>query len=250
MTHLVLIPSYNTGWKLFETVDAARAHGFPVWVVVDGSTDGTAETLSAMAIDKNFRVIVLPKNSGKGAAIFAGLRLAEAEGFTHALTMDADGQHPAASLPALVSLSRANPDAMILGQPRFAADAPWERVWCRKLANKLSNQLGRNIGDCLCGFRVYPILPLRQVMQQTDGMRRFDFDPEAAIRLCWQGVTALNYEFPVRYFTPQEGGVSHFRYGRDNLLLGRMYLRLLIGAMARRRRKYLNHAAIDRDQLA
>jgi glycosyltransferase involved in cell wall biosynthesis len=233
VTHLILIPSYNTGPKLFETVGAARAHGLPVWVVIDGSTDGTAEELSAMKSDDKFRLIVLQTNCGKGAAVLAGLRLAEAEGFTHALTMDADGQHPAASIPAFIALSKANPGAMILGRPLFDSTAPWERVWFRKLANGLANLLGRNIGDCLCGFRVYPIGPLRRVMEETRWMRRFDFDPEAAIRLSGRGVPALNHDFPVRYFTPQEGGVSHFRYRRDNILLAGMYLRLMAGAVAR-----------------
>ncbi|HZV92180.1 MAG TPA: glycosyltransferase family 2 protein, partial [Caldimonas sp.] len=95
-THLVVIPSYNTGATVYETVRAARAAWAPVWVVVDGSDDGTAEGLRALAAtDPALRVDVLPANRGKGAAVLQALETAAGAGFTHALTMDSDGQHPA-----------------------------------------------------------------------------------------------------------------------------------------------------------
>jgi len=91
-THLVLIPSYNPGEKVYETVRGARAFWAPVWVVVDGSTDGSAERLKAMARDDPaLRVLVLPRNQGKGAAVLHGLKIAAAAGYTHVLTMDSDG---------------------------------------------------------------------------------------------------------------------------------------------------------------
>src|SRR3954466_2349641 len=94
--HLVLIPSYNTGAQVYETVRAARAQWNPVWVVTDGSTDGTPEGLRQMAAaDAGLKLIELPANVGKGAAVLHGLHAARAAGFTHALTMDSDGQHPA-----------------------------------------------------------------------------------------------------------------------------------------------------------
>ena len=105
-THLVLIPSYHTGDQVYATVRAARAQWAPVWVVVDGSTDGTAEGLQAMAAaDPGLRVWVLPQNSGKGAAVLQGLQQAQTEGFTHALAMDSDGQHPADLIPAFMQAS-------------------------------------------------------------------------------------------------------------------------------------------------
>src|SRR5476649_1117771 len=106
-SHLVVIPSYNTGPKLFETVREACRFWAPVLVVVDGSTDGTAEEIEALARrDGGFRVIRLPRNQGKGAAVLHALRVAEAEGFTHALTMDSDGQHAAEAIPSFMALSR------------------------------------------------------------------------------------------------------------------------------------------------
>jgi len=226
----VLIPSYNTGAKLFETVAQARAHWGTVWVVIDGSTDGTAEQIQLLAEhDAQLSVLVLPQNQGKGAAVLAGLREAARHGFTHVLTMDADGQHNAANIPQMMALSSAHPEAMVLGAPIFDASAPLVRVIGRKAANFLANlqTAWAGIGDSLFGLRVYPIAPLLGAFAATRWMRRFDFDPEAAIRLCWHGVRPINFPTPVRYFRPEEGGVSHFHYLRDNLVLAFMYTRLL-----------------------
>jgi len=235
-THLVLIPSYNPGPKVRETVLAARAQWTPVWVIVDGSTDGSAETLQAMAAqDQGLRVIVLPRNVGKGAAVLHGLDLTAAQGFTHVLTMDSDGQHPAHLIPEFMAASAAQPAAMILGVPVFAADAPRLRVNGRKVSNGWADleTLWMGIGDSLFGFRVYPIEPLRRIMKGQRWMRRFDFDPEAVVRMCWLGVKPVNLPATVKYFRPEEGGVSHFNYLRDNLLLTWMHSRLFLGFLLR-----------------
>ena len=231
-THLVLIPSYNPGAKVDETVCAARRYWTPVWVVVDGSNDGSAERLLGMATqDAGLRVIVLPRNQGKGAAVLHGLELAAAAGFSHALTMDSDGQHPPERIPAFMAESSMQPAAMILGVPVFDANAPGLRVKGRRISNWWANleTLWAGIGDSLFGFRVYPVDLLRGVMRDTRWMRRFDFDPEAVVRLCWRGVKPVNLRAPVRYFRADEGGVSHFRYLRDNVLLTGMHARLFAG---------------------
>ncbi|AEG91331.1 candidate dolichyl-phosphate b-D-mannosyltransferase, Glycosyltransferase Family 2 [Ramlibacter tataouinensis TTB310] len=207
-----------------------------MWVVVDGSTDGTPEGLRQLAQgDPGLRVLVLPRNSGKGAAVLHGLEAAAAEGFTHALTMDSDGQHPADLIPRFMAASQQQPGAMVLGKPVFDASAPALRVNGRKVSNGWANleTLWAGIGDSLYGFRVYPIEPLRQVMRGQRWMRRFDFDPEAVVRMCWRGVPPVNLPAPVKYFRPDEGGVSHFNYLRDNLLLTWMHSRLFLGFLAR-----------------
>jgi glycosyltransferase involved in cell wall biosynthesis len=235
-THLVLIPSYNPGMQVYGTVRAARAQWSPVWVVVDGSTDGTREGLEAMAAaDPGLRVLVLERNAGKGAAVLHGLRHAAAAGFSHVLTMDADGQHPAAAIGEFMAVSASAPRSMVLGVPRFDDSAPPLRVKGRRVSNWWANleTLWAGIGDSLFGLRVYPVRPLLQLMQAQRWMRRFDFDPEAAVRLCWAGVPALNLPAAVRYLRPDEGGVSHFRYWRDNALLTWMHLRLMLGFLAR-----------------
>jgi glycosyltransferase involved in cell wall biosynthesis len=235
-SHLVLIPSYNPGPKVRETVRAARAQWTPVWVVVDGSTDGSAELLQGMAAaDPGLKVIVLPENRGKGSAVLEGISQAARQGFTHALTMDSDGQHPAQLIPAFMAASQQNPQAMVLGKPVFDANAPALRVNGRKVSNGWANleTLWMGIGDSLYGFRVYPIAPLCRVMHSNRFMRRFDFDPEAVVRLCWAGVIPINIDAPVRYFRADEGGVSHFRYLRDNTLLTWMHTRLFLGFLLR-----------------
>jgi glycosyltransferase involved in cell wall biosynthesis len=235
-THLILIPSYDTGEKVFETVRNARQFWEPVWVVVDGSTDGTPRGLQALAgADAGLRVFVLPENQGKGGAILHGLRAAVAQGYTHVLTMDADGQHPAERIPAFMSASMEEPDALILGKPVFDASAPRLRVMGRRVSNWWANleTLWEGINDSLFGLRVYPAMQLLQIMESQLWMRRFDFDVEAAVRLVWRGTRPVNLPAPVRYFSAEEGGVSHFNYVRDNLLLSWMHLRLLAGFLLR-----------------
>jgi glycosyltransferase involved in cell wall biosynthesis len=229
-THLVLIPSYNTGERLFSTVRAARAQWNPVWVVIDGSTDGTGERLQEMAAsDPGLRVWVLPQNQGKGAAVLHGLRAAKEAGYTHALTMDSDGQHPADLIPSFMQASLARPETMVLGRPVFDASAPMLRVQGRRLSNGWTHieTLWAGVGDSLYGFRIYPVAALIETMERQPWMRRFDFDTEAVVRLAWLGVKPVNIDAPVKYLTADEGGVSHFQYVRDNLLLSWMHARLM-----------------------
>jgi len=235
-THVVLIPSYNPGAKLLSTVTEARRHWNPVWVIVDGSTDGSAQQLRELARgDDGLEIIELAQNVGKGAALLHGLQEAARRGYSHALTMDSDGQHPAELIPVFVARSQAHPDAMVLGVPVFDASAPLLRVRGRRISNWFANleTLWSGIGDSLFGFRVYPIVPLLHVMRAQRWMRRFDFDPEAVVRLCWNGVQPINQAAPVKYFLPGDGGVSHFNYWRDNALLAWMHSRLLAGFLIR-----------------
>ena len=236
-THLVLIPSYNPGATVYETVRGAREHWNPVWIVVDGSTDGTAEGLRKLAqADEGLRVIVLPRNAGKGAAVLHGVTLAAAEGYTHALTMDSDSQHPPQCIEEFMARSRAEPRAVVLGIPVFDASAPALRVQGRKISNWWANVETAGMGtiaDSLYGFRVYPIADLIEVMRRQPWMRGFDFDPEAAVRLVWRGVLPVNVRAPVKYLKPAEGGVSHFNYYRDNALLIWMHTRLVLESLVR-----------------
>jgi glycosyltransferase involved in cell wall biosynthesis len=228
-THLVLIPSYNAGALAARTVLAARAHWAPVWIVVDGSTDGSLRELGQLAsADAAIRVLALPRNCGKGAALLFGARAARDAGYTHALTMDSDAQHPPQCIAQFMEISRAHPQALILGRPQFDASAPALRVRGRKICNWWVNleTLWAGIGDSLFGFRVYPLDPLIAIMDRQRWMRRFDFDAESAVRLCWRGVPLINVTAPVRYLRADEGGVSHFNYLRDNALLSWMHARL------------------------
>ncbi|SDS13402.1 Glycosyltransferase involved in cell wall bisynthesis [Opitutus sp. GAS368] len=230
-THLVLLPTYNTGPRLHAVVAEVLRHWPHVLVVVDGSTDGSDRLLREQAgFDPALTVLVLPRNSGKGAAVLAGAQAAVARGFTHALVMDADGQHPAGSIGEFMAASQVNPAALVLGRPIFPANIPAERLHGRKLSVGLVQLelLGAGVADPLFGFRVYPLAPLLAVLGSRRGGRRYDFDTEAAVRLAWAGVPPQNLAAPVRYFSRAEGGVSHFHYVRDNATLVWLHTRLLV----------------------
>ncbi|MEO5712126.1 MAG: glycosyltransferase family 2 protein [Luteolibacter sp.] len=231
---LILIPSYNTGPILLQTVASIIKCENPVWVVIDGSTDGSPQLLESIT-NENFRVIFLQKNSGKGAAVLRGLREAIAAGFTHVLSIDADGQHPAASIPEFLKLSAAHPEAAVFGRPIFDGSAPALRVNGRKVSNFWANleTLGWGVDDSLFGMRLYPAADLLAVLESTKFARRFDFDPEVAVRLAWRGVPIINLPTAVRYPSKEEGGISQFRYIRDNVLLTRMHIRLFFGFLLR-----------------
>lgn len=230
-THVVLLPTYNTGPRLPAVVAEALQHWRAVLVVVDGSTDGSAASLAELArADPALHVLVQPRNGGKGAAVLAGAQWARERGFTHALVMDADGQHPAASIAEFMAASQARPDALVCGRPIFPANIPRERLHGRKISIGMVHLelLGRGVDDPLFGFRIYPLAPLLAVLGPRRGGRRYDFDTEAAVRLVWAGVPPLNLAAPVRYFSRAEGGVSHFHYLRDNVTLIGMHTRLLL----------------------
>ena len=229
-THLVLIPAFNPGALLAPTVEAARSNWGHVWVVADGSTDASHEAVARCAgAGPVPRVIVRARNGGKGAAVLTGAIEALEAGFTHALVMDADGQHPAGLIGGFMEASLRNPRAMVCGRPVFGPDAPRVRLYGRVLSAGLVHleTSGRGAADPLFGFRVYPLEPLVRALRGTRGGRRYDFDPEVAVRLAWSGVPAINIAAPCRYIARELGGVSHFRYVRDNLRMVAMHARLV-----------------------
>lgn len=229
-THLVLIPGYNPGARLAMTVSAVLEQWSPVWIVDDGSTDESTAGVQQLATrDSRVRVIVRERNGGKGAAVETGVDAAIAAGFTHVLTLDADGQHPVDHIPRFMAASMAEPDALVLGRPVFGPEVPRERLHGRKLSVGLAwlEILGRGIDDPLFGFRVYPAVALRRALTETRSARGFDFDPEVAVLMFWAGVPTVNLPAPCRYFDAAEGGVSHFNYLRDNARLIWLHARLL-----------------------
>jgi len=236
-SHLLLVPSYNTGALLKITIEEALQQWLPIWVIIDGSDDGSEALLAPLQAQypDTLLVIKLPQNRGKGAAILEGITQAQAKGFTHVLTMDADHQHPADYIKQFMQVSIDNPEAMILGEPMFDDSAPMIRVKGRRISNWWANleTMGWGIHDSLFGMRVYPIQDLIAVMHSTSWARRFDFEPEIAVRMAWSAVPVLNILTPVRYIAKEEGGVSQFKYGRDNVLLIGMHIRLFTGFLLR-----------------
>lgn len=230
---LIVIPTYNSGTLLAGTVRSALGTGHPVCVVVDGSTDDSDACLTEedFVSHSSLHVIRLERNRGKGSAILNALRHARGDGYTHLLCMDADGQHPADCVPNFIRLAKKHPEAVVLGRPVFDSSAPSLRVKGRCISNFFANfeSLGWGIDDSLFGMRLYPADALTHAFESTRHARRFDFEPEIAVRLAWLEVPVINLPTPVRYIARENGGISQFRYLRDNALLTFMHIRLLIG---------------------
>lgn len=231
---LVLIPSYNSGVLLESTVrEVLQETGSPVWVVIDGSDDGSEAPVVEMERSQHrLNVILKPVNEGKGAAVRSGLIDASREGFSHVLVMDSDGQHPASQIDRMFGYAKSDPGAMILGQPVFDESVPLERLYGRKLSDWLVRfeVLGKRIGDALYGFRVYPVSDLLKVLGKPGRANRYDFDPEVAVRLCWMGVPSVKVDMPVKYIAKEQGGISHFHYLRDNARYVGLHFRLVVEA--------------------
>ena len=226
----VVIPSYNSGPRLEQTVREVMAVWQPVIVVNDGSTDGSAHPVIHLArTEPGLHVLAQTGNTGKGAAVFAAFNYAVDRGLTHALVFDADGQHEPADIPPFMETAKENPLALVMGTPGFGDDAPASHMIGHAIADFFTRweTLRFGLGDSLFGFRVYPILATIKAMQRIRGGRRFDFDTQAAVRLSWLGVPNINLPAKVHY---PPGRTRHFRYMRDNLLLVVVHAWLLLHA--------------------
>lgn len=226
-----LIPTYDNARTIEKVVEEVRAHVPDVIVVDDGSGPDAVAAAKRLAEAGRAHVVFRPANGGKGAAVKSGLAEARARGFTHAVQIDADGQHHADDVPRLLAESAAHPDALVLGQPVFDASAPRGR----RIARQISvfwcavETLSSAVGDPLCGFRVYPVAAALAANARGDKM---DFDPEIAVRLAWAGHPIVHVSTPVRYLARAEGGVSHYRFWSDTALISWMHTRLVFRGMA------------------
>ncbi|MEC7519143.1 MAG: glycosyltransferase family 2 protein [Myxococcota bacterium] len=223
----VLVPTYDNPRTIRRVVEAVRAHLPEVVVVDDGSGPEGREACAALAADGLAHVHHRAKNGGKGAAVKTGFEEALRLGYTHALQVDADGQHALEDIPRFLAVAEAHPEALVLGAPVFDESAPTARQIGRRITIFWVNLEtgGRVIQDPMCGFRVYPLADAAAVRAAGDMM---DFDPEIAVRLVWAGVPVVNLPTRVRYVTEEEGGVSHFHVFLDNLLISWMHTRLCV----------------------
>jgi polyprenyl-phospho-N-acetylgalactosaminyl synthase len=228
----VLVPTYDNPGTIRAVVESARRYVDDVVVVDDGSGAEGRRAVEELAKRSLAHVVHRERNGGKGAAVKTGFLAARDLGCTHALQVDADGQHEVRDIPRFLEASRAEPDVLVLGEPVFDASAPSSRLIGRKITQFWTNleTFGRVVHDPMCGFRVYPLEAAIAARAWGNAM---DFDPEIAVRLIWSGVRVLNIPTKVRYVPASEGGVSHFRMGRDNLLISWMHTRMVFGALAR-----------------
>lgn len=228
-----IIPVFDHERTVARVVAGVRESGLVCLIVDDGSSAPCARELDRLARDvPGTRLVRLPANRGKGAAVIAGFREAAALGFTHALQIDADGQHTLADIPRFLEDSRAHPAAVVCGRPQFDASMPRVRRYGRYLTHALVwlETLSFDIPDSLCGFRIYPLEPVMRLLAGGRIGTRMDFDVEILVRLDWQGV-------PLRWLSTRVvyplDGVSHFRLVRDNVLMVLLQLRLLLGMLVR-----------------
>ena len=224
-----VVPTYDNPMTIERVVGALLSFVERVFVVDDAGGEEAQRAHRRVAAMRGAEVRRRAVNGGKGAAVKDGLAWAWAEGFTHALQVDADGQHDLEDVPKMLAASRTNPDALVLGQPLFDASAPLARRWGRLISVfwvRLET-VGKDghIADPLCGFRVYPL----QVATQCGASgERMDFDPEIAVRIVWHDTPVINVRTRVVYVPEEEGGISHFDAFWDNVLISLMHARLCI----------------------
>ncbi len=229
---VAVIPVYNHGDAVGAVARNVRAAGLHCILVDDGSCADCAAVLDALATAPDVTLVRLASNQGKGGAMIAGLRAAAAAGYSHALQIDADGQHDARDIPIFLALAASAPAMVICGIPVYDETVPIGRLLGRYATHVWVwiNSLSLAIRDSMCGFRVYPLPIVVRLFDEATLGRRMDFDPEVLVRLHWRGVGILNV--PTRVTYPQDG-LSHFRLGLDNWLISKMHARLFFGMLAR-----------------
>lgn len=229
----VLIPCYNHGAMMSGVLDRLQPFNLPCIVVDDGSDKTTQDELARLAAEySNLTLIRLPVNAGKGAAVISGIQAAADAGFSHAVQVDADGQHAIEDIPRLLALAKEHPAALISGQPIYDDSVPRSRLYGRWVTHiwVWIETLSLQLKDSMCGFRVYPVAPTRQLAQRVTLGKRMDFDTEVMVRLYWQGNPS--YFIPTRVIYPQDG-LSHFDALKDNLRISLMHTRLFFGMLPR-----------------
>lgn len=228
-----LIPCYNHGKTLAAVVSALTVQNLDCLVVDDGSDETTQSDISAVqAMFPQCQVLRLAQNLGKGGALEAGFRLAAGQGYTHALQVDADGQHDLNAVAQLLAMSAETPDNLISGQPVYDGSVPKSRLYGRYITHfwVWIETLSFSLKDSMCGFRVYPLAATLAVMDKVRVGQRMDFDTEIMVRLYWDGTDSRF--LPARVYYPQ-AGISHFDVVKDNVRISKMHTRLFFGMLSR-----------------
>jgi predicted LPLAT superfamily acyltransferase len=225
-----VIPTFDNETTIRAVVEKVREHLADVIVVDDGSAWPGREEVARLARDRLAHAVRREQNGGKGAAVKTGLQAAYDLGYTHALQIDADGQHEVADIERFLAASRAQPEALVLGCPVFDETVPKGRKIGRQVSVFWTSLEvgGRAIKDPLCGFRVYPLAAALRAARGTGD--RMEFDPEIAVRMVWGGAPTVNLTTKVRY---PPGGVSHFHLFRDNVRISWMHTRMVTLAILR-----------------
>ncbi|TAK59767.1 glycosyltransferase family 2 protein [Methylobacter sp.] len=230
----IIIPVYNHEAAIPHVLAKLKNFGLPTLLVNDGSSTLCSQIL-ADCVEREpdwLTLIKRSENGGKGAAVLDGFKTAQALGFSHAIQIDADGQHDVNDIPVFIEAGRQHPVALILGQPLFDKTAPKSRVYGRIIANLWVwiNTLSLAIADSMCGFRLYPLAAVAELAGETHIARGMDFDIDILVRLYWQGVDMINIPTAVHY--PYDG-VSHFKLWQDNMRISKAHAKLFFGMLLR-----------------
>lgn len=225
---VVIIPCRNHGLTVEKVLEGLKPLGLPVIVVDDGSDAVTREALDELAPRcPEMTLLRHEVNRGKGAALTTGLHYAEKEGYTHALQVDADGQHDLADAPTLLESAKRDPNALWSARPLYDESVPKKRLIGRYVTHVWVwiETLSFEIVDSMCGYRVYPIAPTLAILKTKHVGQFMDFDTEIMVRLYWKG---LRVRFvPSRVIYPEDG-YSNFRMWEDNVRISKMHTRLCI----------------------
>jgi len=228
-----IVPVYRHGKTACGIVQRLAGIGLPVILIDDGNEAETQTALFECAEKTNGVFLVrLEKNSGKGAAVIEGLKKAAQLGITHALQIDADGQHDAGRINFFLEESARFPDKIICGYPEFDESAPKSRVTGRKISTFWGAivTLSLENKDMLCGFRVYPVDASLKASKNIFFDKRMGFDSEILVRLYWKNVLPVFH--PIKVIYPQDG-VSNFNVVRDNVRISWVFTRLFFGMLFR-----------------
>ena len=228
----VVIPVYNHEHAIGAVVSGIRAQDVPVVLVDDGCNQACADVLQRLSATSDVMLVRHERNRGKGAAVSTGLHAALDHGYTHAVQIDADGQHTVSDVRRFLEEAQAHPDAVICGRPVFDASIPRSRYYGRYLTHALVwlETLSFELIDTMCGFRVYPLTATLALLDRGHVGARMDFDTEVLVRLHWRGVRTRWLATQVRY--PVDG-VSHYRMFFDNARMTSLHVRLLLGMLVR-----------------
>ena len=215
MRPIILIPTYNNATTVCDIVRRASEVCQDVMVVNDGSTDDTTVRLQALKPDIDFELVSYEQNRGKGGALKAGFKRAEELGFTHVLTLDADGQHYPEDAPLLLEAGKTSPEAIIVGSRTFGDEnMPGGNVFANKFSNFwFTVQTLQRIPDTQTGFRLYPLKNIGGLRVLT---ARYEAELELLVFSAWRGTKIIPVPVRVYYPSPEER-VSHFRPTMDFL---------------------------------
>jgi len=234
MSYCIVIPNYNHVLVIDTLLASLASYNLPVIMVNDGSDKDNAAFMQTLSNKYRYLTLVNHQsNQGKGAAVHTGLKYAKSMGFTHAIQVDADGQHDIRDINKLVELSQAEPQVLISGCPIYNESVPKHRYYARYLTHVWVwiETLSFDIKDTMCGFRVYPLTETLNVLAKNENMAKYmSFDTEIIVRLYWDGVNTTFLPTKVNY---PENGVSHFRLWEDNVAISWMHTRLVFGMLKR-----------------